>query len=227
MAHLQDRQALFLYDDKVRNNYPIIAGIDEAGRGPLAGPVVAAAVILRPGHCIDGLRDSKKVSVGGRIRLFWEVVSNSLNIGLGMVGPDEIDRTDILRSTKEAMKTAVEDMKATPDILLIDAVYIPGLQMEQRSLIRGESVSASIAAASIIAKTVRDDIMLAYDEEFPEYNFGAHKGYSTKDHMERLRQYGPCPIHRKSFKKVCDQVLPYASGRVRNGDGGPGRSGTK
>ncbi|UCF87699.1 MAG: ribonuclease HII [Nitrospiraceae bacterium] len=215
MASQKRKHSIFLHDDRIRRQYPLVAGIDEAGRGPLAGPVVAAAVMLSPGVIIDGLRDSKQVPEKERRRLFWDIISSSQSIGLGMLDADTIDRINVLRSTKEAMGIAVQDLFTSPDIILIDAVTLPNVKIEQKSIIRGESVSASIAAASIIAKTVRDDIMLAYHKEYPQYNFKEHKGYSTKEHVERIRKYGPCPIHRKSFRKVMELELPLTSKAIR------------
>lgn len=210
MAPQKNSVLLFLYDEKIRGTYPVIAGIDEAGRGPIAGPVVAAAVVLSPGFIIDGLRDSKLLSEERRKRLFWDIVYSATDIGIGIADTDIIDRTNILKSTKLAMEIAVKDLLKTPDILLIDAVKLPDIKIAQKSIIRGESVSASIAAASIIAKTVRDDIMLAHHKDYPVYNFKGHKGYCTEEHLERIRLHGPCPIHRKSFRKVMDLPLPYA-----------------
>jgi ribonuclease HII len=203
-----DCPPIFLYDEKIRKDHPVAAGIDEAGRGPLAGPVVAAAVILPAGLIIKGLRDSKKVSEKERKRIFWEIVSHAVAISVGIADADVIDRINILQSTKLAMKSAVEDLTIRPDILLIDSVNLPDVAIEQNSMIKGESASASIAAASIIAKVVRDDIMHDYHEQYPVYNFKGHKGYSTKEHMENIRLYGPCPIHRKTFRKVADVPLP-------------------
>ncbi len=205
---LKKTNSIFSYDETIRKNYPVVAGIDEAGRGPLAGPVVAAAVILLPNHTIDGLRDSKKVSENERKRLFWDIVDGANDIGIGIIEADTIDKTNILKSTKRAMEAAVHDLSGRPDILLIDDVKLLNVKTVQKSIIKGESVSASIAAASIIAKIVRDDIMLAYHKKYPQYNFKEHKGYSTKEHMESIRLHGPCPIHRKSFRKVMDLELP-------------------
>ena len=141
--------------------------------------------------------------------MFWDIACNADDIGIGIVSSDIIDKMNILKATKLAMEMAVKDLIITPDILLIDAVTLPNCtDIVQKSIIKGESVSASIAAASIIAKTIRDDIMLAYDKEYPHYNFKKHKGYPTKEHMECIQLYGPCPIHRKSFKHVMDQNLP-------------------
>jgi ribonuclease HII len=200
--------SLFLYDEYLRTKHPIVAGLDEAGRGPLAGPVVAAAVVLPAGLVIEGLRDSKEVSKDERQRLFWKIVCNAVDIGVGIIEADIIDKINILKSTILAMERAVKDLSIKPSILLIDTVNLPSSEIIQRSIIKGESISASIAAASIVAKVVRDDIMTDYHEKYPLYNFKKHKGYSTKEHIESLRLYGPCPIHRKSFKKVMELQLP-------------------
>ncbi|MEN8264345.1 MAG: ribonuclease HII [Nitrospirota bacterium] len=199
---------IFSYDENIRKQYPRIAGLDEAGRGPLAGPVVAAAVILPAELIIKGLRDSKKIAEKERKEIFWQIVKNAAAVGVGIVDADIIDRINILQSTKLAMKHAINDLEIKPDFLLIDAVKLSDVNIEQDSMFKGESVSASIAAASIIAKTVRDDIMVEYHEKFPVYNFSGHKGYSTKQHMESIQLHGPCPIHRKSFRKVMDVPLP-------------------
>ncbi|HDK82349.1 MAG TPA: ribonuclease HII, partial [Nitrospirae bacterium] len=201
-------RTLFSHDEKVRKNYPVTCGIDEAGRGPLAGPVVAAAVILPARLVIEDLRDSKQIPENRRIRLFWDIVISCPDIGIGIVDENTIDRTNILKATKLAMQMAVKDLSRKPDMLLIDAVSLPELNISQKPIIKGESVSASIAAASIVAKTVRDHIMTAYHEEYPVYNFKGHKGYPTKEHVELIRLHGPCPIHRKSFRKVMGMELP-------------------
>jgi ribonuclease HII len=206
---ISEDPSIYLHDEQIRQEYPVLAGLDEAGRGPLAGPVVAAAVILPSGLVIEGLRDSKKTTEKDRKKIFWEISKNALGVGVGIVHPDVIDRINILRSTKLAMKTALEDLGTRPDILCIDALNLPDVDISQRSIIKGESTSASIAAASIIAKVVRDEIMLDYHEMYPQYNFRGHKGYSTKEHMEAVIKYGPCPIHRKSFRKVNDMPLPF------------------
>ena len=199
--------SIFSYDEQIRLKHPVIAGIDEAGRGPLAGPVVASAVILPEGLVITGIRDSKKIAENQRRAVFWKIVSHAVAMGVGIVEADVIDRINILQSTRFAMKLAVEDLGIRPDILLIDAVKLADIDIKQQSIIRGESVSASIAAASIIAKVVRDDIMLDYHEKYPEYRFMEHKGYATKKHIECINSFGPCPIHRMSFRKVLDAQL--------------------
>ncbi|MDP2158135.1 MAG: ribonuclease HII [Nitrospirota bacterium] len=202
---------IYRYDDSFRDEgFAVIAGIDEAGRGPLAGPVVAAAVILPPHIRIHGLRDSKKVPEKERTRLFWEVLVSADAVGVGIVDNLEIDRTNILRATKSAMKQAVDDLSWSPDALLVDAVTIPGIAFRQFPIIKGDAKSASVAAASIIAKYVRDTLMLHYDSLYPDYNFRRHKGYCTKDHMKMIALLGPCPIHRKSFRQVMTTGLPFA-----------------
>jgi ribonuclease HII len=186
--------------------------MDEAGRGPLAGPVVAAAVILPPETVINSVRDSKKIPEKQRKSVFWDIVRNAHAVGVGIVSAEVIDSINILQATKRAMGLAVKDLTSRPDLLLIDAVKLPDIAVEQQSFIKGESVSASVAAASVVAKVVRDDIMIGYHEQYPDYNFSRHKGYSTKEHMENIRLFGPCPIHRKSFRKVKDVQLPFGYG---------------
>lgn len=201
---------LFQHDEDLRQKgFTRIAGIDEAGRGPLAGPVVAAAVVLSEGIRIKGLRDSKKVPEKEREFLFYEILNFSLDIGVGIVGHEEIDTLNILRATKCAMKYAVEDLSITPDLLVIDALSLPLIPIKQLPLIKGDNKSAAVAAASIIAKFLRDRIMLEYHRQYPHYNFNKHKGYSTREHLDMLRLYGPCPIHRKSFHRVMSLELPF------------------
>ncbi len=200
----------YQHDDSFREKgFPFIAGIDEAGRGPVAGPVVAAAAILPPDLRIKGLRDSKKVPEHERTHLFWDVLSSSLDIGIGIVEHDEIDRINILQATRLAMKKAVDDLRSTPDALIIDAVTLPSVKIKQFSIIKADSKSASVAAASIIAKYVRDMIMQHYHALYPEYNFKKHKGYCTEEHIHLINLHGPCSIHRKSFKKVMELSLPF------------------
>ena len=201
---------IYEYDESLRKKgFLRIAGIDEAGRGTLAGPVVAAAVVLKKGLKIDGLRDSKQVPAKEREILFHEIRSSSVDIGIGVVGNEEIDRLNILIATKLSMRLAVEKLSAPPDILIIDALSLPSVPIRQLSPIKGESVSASVAAASIIAKFTRDTIMLDYHRQYPDYNFEKHKGYSTKEHLEMIRLHGPCPIHRKTFHRVMSLELPF------------------
>jgi ribonuclease HII len=201
---------LYGYDESLRGKgFLRIAGLDEAGRGPLAGPVVAAAVVFSECIKIKGLRDSKKVPEKEREFLYGEIARLSADIGIGIVGHEEIDRLNILRATRLAMRFAVENLSNPPDLLVIDAVSLPSVRIKQFSIIKGESISASIAAASIVAKCERDRIMLEYHRQFPHYNFDRNKGYSTKDHLDMIRLYGPCPIHRKSFQRVMSLELPF------------------
>jgi len=201
---------IYRYDESFRKGgYHRIAGLDEAGRGPLAGPVVASAVVLPSGKRIKGLRDSKKVPEKERESLFMDVLCCCIDVGVGIVDAGTIDRINILNATKLAMQRAVEDLSGEADLLLIDALQLPSMDNKQVSLIKGESKSASIAAASIIAKVIRDGIMRQYDGAYPEYGFGKHKGYSTREHMEKIILHGPCPIHRKSFEKVLSLELPF------------------
>ena len=183
------------------------AGIDEAGRGPLAGPVVAAAVILSYSTVIEGINDSKKLSEKKRDFLFWEIVATAKAIGVGIISEEEIDEINILNASKLAMIRAVENLIIKPSILLIDALTLPISGYKQIPIIKGDTLSASIAAASIIAKVTRDSIMKRFDIEYPQYGFLSHKGYGTKLHMEKLKQYGPCPIHRKTFEPVSSMIV--------------------
>lgn len=178
-----------------------ICGIDEAGRGPLAGPVVAGAAIL-PEDCeILFLNDSKKLSEKRREELFLEIKDKAVAWSVGIVGPDVIDEINILQATYEAMRRAIAGLSVQPDILLNDAVTIPGVEINQVPIIKGDAKSVSIAAASILAKVTRDHMMAEYETLFPEYGFAKHKGYGTAAHIAAIRQFGPCPIHRRSFIK--------------------------
>ena len=181
------------------DNHEFICGIDEAGRGPLAGPVVAGAVILPKDSEILYLNDSKKLSAKKRDELYDEIMEKAVAVGVGVVGPAIIDDVNILQATYEAMRIAVGNLKVKPDMLLNDAVIIPGLNMKQVSIIKGDAKSVSIAAASIIAKVTRDRLMIEYDKIMPEYNFAGNKGYGSKEHIEAIKKYGPSPIHRESF----------------------------
>ena len=178
-----------------------ICGIDEAGRGPLAGPVVAAAVVLPKDCRILYLNDSKKLSEKKRDLLFDQIREKAVAYGIGMAGPGRVDEINILRATYEAMRQAVEKLGIVPDILLNDAVTMPGLDITQVPIVKGDAKSVSIAAASILAKVTRDRMMAEYDKQYPVYGFAKHKGYGTAAHIEALRRHGPCPIHRMTFLK--------------------------
>lgn len=183
------------------STYSLICGIDEAGRGPLAGPVVAGAVIL-PKDCeILYLNDSKKLSPAKREALYEEIMEKAEAVGVGMASPARIDEINILQATYEAMREAVYNLGVTPELLLNDAVTIPDVSIPQVPIIKGDAKSVSIAAASIIAKVTRDRLMVQYDEILPGYGFARHKGYGSKDHIEAIRRLGPTPIHRRTFIK--------------------------
>lgn len=177
----------------------LIAGVDEAGRGPLAGPVVAAAVILYPGAEILGINDSKQLSEKKREALYPEIIEKAMAVGVGIVSAGRIDEINILQAAREAMQKAVRQLCFRPDVLLVDAVTIPDLDMKQVPIIKGDAKSLSIGAASIVAKVTRDRIMREMDKVYPEYGFAAHKGYGTAAHIAALKQFGPCPIHRAGF----------------------------
>lgn len=179
-----------------------IAGVDEAGRGPLAGPVVASAVILPPDFDVKGLNDSKQLKPEERKRLKERIEQEAISVGIGIVDQDYIDKYNILQATFQAMRIAIEQLSPKPDVLLVDAVKIPDIFIPQKGIVKGDSLSHSIAAASIIAKTTRDEWMLKMAEQYPQYGFEHHMGYPTPEHMEALKKWGPSPIHRKSFSPV-------------------------
>ena len=178
-----------------------ICGIDEAGRGPLAGPVVAAAAVLPKDCQIFYLNDSKKLSEKKRDLLFDEIKEKAVAYGIGIVSPQVIDEINILQATYEAMRQAISQLNVIPEILLNDAVTIPGVDIMQVPIVKGDAKSVSIAAASIFAKVTRDRMMMEYDQIYPEYGFAKHKGYGTAAHIAALKEYGPCPIHRRTFIK--------------------------
>lgn len=197
----RERLAVMWKYEKEHSDCSLICGIDEAGRGPLAGPVVAGAVILPSGCEILYLNDSKKITAAKREELFDEIMEKAVAVGVGMAGPARIDEINILQATYEAMRAAIADLGVVPDILLNDAVTIPETGIPQIPIIKGDAKSVSIAAASIIAKVTRDRLMIEYDKVLPGYGFAKHKGYGSKEHIDALRQLGPTPIHRKTFIK--------------------------
>jgi ribonuclease HII len=185
-----------------RCGYRHIAGLDEAGRGPLAGPVVAAAVIL-PFSCrLPGVNDSKQLTPAERETLCAAIFELAVGIGIGSADASEIDSLNILEATRLAMRRAIEGLDPTPDFLLVDALTLPKVALPSRPIIKGDALSISIAAASIIAKVTRDRLMATYHKTYPEYNFLSHKGYGTEDHLRRLADFGPCAIHRRTFEPV-------------------------
>lgn len=189
------------YERKYEGEYSLICGIDEAGRGPLAGPVCAGACILKKDEEILYLNDSKKLSEKRREALFLEIKEKALAYSVAFVDEKRIDEINILNATYEAMRKAVESLSMKPDLLLVDAVHIPELDIKQVSIVKGDAASVSIAAASILAKVSRDHFMMEMDERYPEFGFSKHKGYGTKAHYEALKKYGPSPIHRETFLK--------------------------
>lgn len=187
--------------DREYKIYGTICGIDEAGRGPLCGPVVAAAVILPDEYNILYINDSKKLSETKREEVYKEIDKYAVAYGVGIVSPERIDEINILQATYEAMRTAIHKLSVTPDILLNDVVTIPMVDIKQVPIIKGDAKSQSIAAASIVAKVTRDHLMEEYDKLYPEYGFAKHKGYGTAAHIKAIKEYGPCPIHRRTFIK--------------------------
>lgn len=201
--------SLFAHDHSYRRKgYRIIAGVDEAGRGCIAGPVVASAVILKEGVRFEGLRDSKKLTHHKRTELFWKLLQEAEDIGVGVIDVADIERFNILEATKRAMALAVGSLKIKPQLLLIDALRID-IPVKQVSIVKGDDRSASIASASVVAKVLRDWIMEYYDSLYPEYGFRKHRGYCTKEHLRALKLYGPSPVHRKTFRHVMDMPLPF------------------
>ena len=187
-----------------RCGYQLIGGLDEAGRGPLAGPVVAAIVILPRRYALPGLNDSKQVREVVRERLYQAIIKQAIATGIGMATEREIETLNILQATRQAMYRAVGALTVPPDFLLLDAVFLPSLGVPQRPIIKGDAFSVSIAAASILAKVTRDRLMREYHRRFPRYNFASHKGYGTPEHRRLLSRYGPCSAHRQNFRPVAE-----------------------
>lgn len=197
----------FFYEDLARKNgYALICGVDEAGRGPLAGPVVAGAVILPHDVKLTGVTDSKKMSAEAREQVFSTIHQKALATGIGVVSHRYIDEFNVLKASLEAMRRAVLALDPLPDFLLIDGIHAVQLSIPQRCLKKGDLISRSISAASVLAKVYRDRIMYCHHEMYPEYGFDRHKGYGTARHMEAIKQYGPSPIHRMTFKGVSSGI---------------------
>lgn len=190
------------FDIENKQDGQVLAGIDEAGRGPLAGPVVCACVVFSDEVVIPYVNDSKKLSEKRRNLLFDEINEKALSVSVGICDQSIIDDINILNATKKAMREAINSLSLTPDILFVDAVNIDGIDIPQKAIIKGDAKSFSIAAASIIAKVTRDRMMIEFDSKYPGYSFSSHKGYGTKAHYEALRKLGPCEIHRKTFLKT-------------------------
>jgi ribonuclease HII len=190
----------------------IVAGVDEAGRGPLAGPVVAAAVILSEDLSPAGVTDSKQLAPAKRDRLYEEIYIRAVSIGIGIVDAGEIDRRNILRAAVLAMAMAAANLDPVPDCLLIDGTCPVPLNVPQRTIVKGDALSLSIGAASIVAKVTRDRLMARYDQDYPSYGFAGHKGYATRAHREAISRHGCCPIHRRSFSGV-REYAPHPGAR--------------
>jgi ribonuclease HII len=230
----QKRQSLIhtLFEEEARaGGFGRVAGLDEVGRGALAGPVVAAAVILEPAAPIpEGLDDSKRLTALQRERIAEELRRTAVCYAYGLVGPEEIDATNILVATRRAMLQALEGLQPCADFLLIDAIRLRESALPQKAIIRGDSASASIAAASVLAKTYRDALMRQYDALYPQYGFARHVGYGTRAHWAALREHGCCPIHRRSFRGVVEEVSAVggetAESEVVEGEGAAGEVST-
>ncbi len=190
-----------------KHGFIAIAGVDEAGRGPLAGPVVAAAVILPEGHIIPGVNDSKKLTESRRNSLYDRIMSEAVSVGVGVSDSQTVDRINILQATLRAMESAVNSLTVYPDCLLIDGISKTSLAINQKTIKKGDSLSQSIAAASIIAKVTRDRMMEKYDLEYPGYGFAGHKGYGSASHLALIASLGPCPIHRLTFRGVKEHAV--------------------
>ena len=198
----EEPKDLWLYENAAfAEGFETVCGVDEAGRGPLAGPVCAAAVILPKGLVIEGLNDSKKLTDKKRRELFDIITENAVSYGIAMASEQEIDEINILQATFLAMQRAIDQLNIRPDLALIDGNRAKDFGLPVRTIVKGDGLSASIAAASVLAKVTRDRLMEELDGKYPQYGFAVHKGYGTKRHYEALRQYGPCEIHRRTFLK--------------------------
>ena len=207
-CHLPHQTMDFFEGQCYGAGYRNIAGIDEAGRGPLAGPVVAAAVIFSRGWIDEEITDSKRLSSQKREELYGKILSSSRSVGIGVVDQGEIDRINILQATLKAMEMAVGELSPPPDYLLVDGIHGFPIQIPQRPIKRGDTISISIAAASIVAKVTRDRMMIEHHERYPQYNFAKHKGYGTREHLEAIRKFGCCELHRMTFRGVKEQTGP-------------------
>ena len=207
----------FFEEEARRCGYRLVAGLDEAGRGPLAGPVVAAAVLLPRRFRLPGLNDSKQVGESQRERLAEEISRRATGVGIGLASSDEIDAMNILEASRLAMVRALQALVPCPEFLLTDAVILPTVRLPQRAIIKGDALCLSIAAASIMAKVTRDRLMRDYHRRYPHYNFEVHKGYPTPEHLALLARYGPSVIHRRTFRPV--QAVLELQGSAAAGSG--------
>jgi len=196
------------FEEKARRQgFQVIAGLDEAGRGPLAGPVVAAAVVLPRTRSMQGVADSKTLKAEQREKALSLIRKRALGIGVGIVEAEEIDRLNILQASLKAMELALQDLSLSPDCLLIDGLHTLRLPLKQQAIPKGDGRCLSIAAASIVAKVTRDRLMVDYHERYPQYNFARHKGYGTREHLQAIREHGCCPLHRQSFRTIYQRSL--------------------
>ncbi|HYG59844.1 MAG TPA: ribonuclease HII [Symbiobacteriaceae bacterium] len=193
--------------------YRQVAGVDEVGRGPLAGPVVAAAVILPGELSLLGLEEVRRLTGKRRQELYEQIREKAVAVGIGMVHPEGIDEANVMMATYKAMVKAVTDLSVQPDYLLIDALHLPGVAQPQAPIAGGDGQSCSIAAASVVAKVIRDEYMIEMDKQYPQYGFASHKGYGTQEHRAALERYGPCPIHRKTYGSV-REIMSLSSGAM-------------
>lgn len=206
LAEQKRIERMMIYERKFNQmGYQLIAGIDEVGRGPLAGPVVAAAVILKKDSNIRNINDSKKLTANQREEIYEEIVKHSVSIGVGIIEAEEIDQLNIFQATKKAMLLSVQNLHIEPEFLLVDAMDLH-TPYPSEAIIKGDAASISIAAASIVAKVRRDQLMKNYHQKYPQYGFNRHNGYGTKEHLQALSTYGPCLIHRKSFEPLKSMI---------------------
>ena len=205
MKEKEEQRLLILKEQEKQlreKGFKVICGIDEAGRGPLAGPVVVASVIMPENSMIEGVNDSKKISEKKREKLYDQILEEAISYGVGIIGQDEIDEINILNATKKALTLSLKELTTKPDLIIVDALtHIDTMGIPYESIIKGDAKCYSIASASIIAKVTRDRIMREWDSVYPEYGFIQHKGYGTAKHISAIKEYGLCPIHRKSFTK--------------------------
>lgn len=203
---------MFSYERQVwAMGYRLIAGLDEVGRGPLAGPVVAAAVVLPGELVLPGLEECRRLSGKRRQELYEEIRAQALAVGIGMIHPEGIDEANVMMATYRAMVKAVSDLAVVPDYLLVDSLHLPGVSQPQALIAGGDGQSCSIAAASVVAKVTRDEYMVEMDKLYPQYGFASHKGYGTLEHREALEKNGPCPLHRRSYGTV-REIISLTSG---------------
>ena len=217
-SSIPSEPSLFDEDYEALRFEGLLAGVDEAGRGPLAGPVCAAAVILDPKRPIEGLADSKKLSAKKREALAPLIRERALAWAIAWAEPEEIDRVNILRATMNAMRRAVEGLQVAPDCVWVDGNRLPDLPYPAEAIVKGDAKVPAISAASILAKTARDAKMREYAEQYPEYGFERHAGYGTKEHVAALEQFGPTPIHRKTFEPVKSLLRAREEGKARESD---------